>query len=82
MSLKNEAKVKKNEDKEKSAFDTSMVWISFLHRWKAERSESSKIYTLMRKFCFLLAILGEVLERLTLFYYNKFIAIEKFLEKL
>ena len=51
----------------KSAFDTSKVWISFLHRWEAERSASSKIYTFIGSICFLLAILGEILGGLTPF---------------
>ena len=54
----------KSEEKrrwKKSAFDTSMVWISFLHHLKAERSASSKIYTFMGKFCFLFTFEGKVL---------------------
>ena len=39
----------KQKWRKKSAFDTSMVWISFLHRWKAERL-ASHIFPQHREF--------------------------------
>ena len=58
--FKNRSKSEEKWRWKKSAFDTSMLWTSFLHRWKAERSASSKIYTFMGNFCFLFTFEGKV----------------------